>query len=136
MLTRADMRQIARARVLEAAVLVRAGRFDTAVYLCGYAVEVSLKARICRTLRWAEFPNEPREWQRHHAYLKVHDLRLLAKWSAYEIHLDGPTHSRQWLEVYEWNPETRYQLGGRKTRSQAVSIMRSTRALTDLLNPR
>jgi hypothetical protein len=136
MLTLRDMREIARSRVAEAAILIRADRYDTAVYLCGYAVEISLKARICRTLGWAEFPNEPKEWQRYHAHLKVHDLKLLAKWSGHEIPLNDPAHISLWLEVREWNPETRYQPAGRNTRAQALSILRATRILAELLNPR
>jgi len=30
---------------------------DGATYLCGYAVEVALKFRICLTLNWPEFPS-------------------------------------------------------------------------------
>ena len=112
MLTLTDMRAIARGRVMDAAVLIRAGRFDTAVYLCGYAVEVSLKARICRTLGWTEFPNKPGEWQPHHAFLKVHDLLRLAKWSGFEAELNRPRNRVYWVEVITWNPEARYERPG------------------------
>src|SRR6266446_3994402 len=52
----AELEHIARARLDDAKVLLTAGRFDGATYLCGYAVEVALKARICRVLNWSEFP--------------------------------------------------------------------------------
>ena len=91
---------------------------------------------MCRTLGWAKFPVAPKEWQRWHAPLKVHDFTLLAKWSGYEARLIAPPYTRIWDEVCEWTPEARYELSGRQTRPQALSMLRSTRALTDLLNPR
>ena len=136
MLTLADMRRIARARILDAAVLIRAERFDTAFYLCGYAVEVSLKARVCRTLGWTGFPAEAKEWQRYHAPLKVHDLTLLAKWSGYDVELQRPDYRQRWVEVNKWNSEIRYRPMGTTTRPEAMAMLRATRALSDLLNPR
>lgn len=50
MLTRAELTHIAQARLADAEALHQAGRYDGAVYLCGYAVEVGLKHRICVTL--------------------------------------------------------------------------------------
>jgi HEPN domain-containing protein len=55
-----ELDSIARARIEDAKALLAAGRFDGATYLCGYAVEVALKARICRALGWAEFPRHRR----------------------------------------------------------------------------
>ena len=51
-----ELDRIARARLDDAKSLLASGRFDCATYVCGYAVEVALKARICRTLNWSEFP--------------------------------------------------------------------------------
>jgi hypothetical protein len=136
MLTLGDMRRLARERVAEAALLVRAERYDTGVYLCGYAVEVSLKARICRTLRWSEFPNEPQEWKRHHSFLKVHDLELLSHWSGCGLELTKPPVREHWLEVTAWNPEMRYKLSGVVNRAESLRMLRAARALIDLLNPR
>ena len=136
MLTLADMRHIARGRIAEAAILIRAGRHDTAFYLCGYAVEVSLKARVCRTLGWSEFPSEPKDWQRYHAPLKVHDFELSAKWSGHAVLLDGSSHRRHWLEVNKWNPEMRYKPLGTTSRAQALAMLRSARVVSGLLNPR
>ena len=45
----AELDSIARARIEDAKALLTAGRFDGATYLCGYAVELALKSRICRT---------------------------------------------------------------------------------------
>ena len=58
MLSVLELRKIVRARLRDAEVLHRARRYDASVYLCGCAVEMGLKARACRTLRWPGFPSE------------------------------------------------------------------------------
>jgi len=50
MLDKKEINEIARARLEDAEVLFSARRYDGAVYLCGYAVELGLKSRICNTL--------------------------------------------------------------------------------------
>jgi hypothetical protein len=49
-ITTADLRGIAQARLDDADTLFQANRFDGSVYLCGYAVEIALKAKICDCL--------------------------------------------------------------------------------------
>ncbi|RCR70169.1 HEPN domain-containing protein [Larkinella punicea] len=51
MLLKADLKRIAQARLHDAKVLLDAGRYDGATYLCGYAIELGLKLRICKTLK-------------------------------------------------------------------------------------
>ena len=46
-----DIKDIARARLQDADILLTSGRYDGAIYLCGYAIELALKARICQTLK-------------------------------------------------------------------------------------
>ncbi len=81
MLAIRDLQKIARARLRDAEVLLRARRFDGSIYVCGYAVEIGLKARICRTLRWAGFPDSKTEFQGY-ASFRTHDLDVL-------LHLSG-----------------------------------------------
>ena len=63
---------------LRAAKLLRTQRsYDASVYLCGSAVEVALKARICRMLKWTTgFPETNSEF-RSKGNLKTHDLEVL-----------------------------------------------------------
>ena len=77
------MRAIARARVRDAQALLRARRFDGAFYLAGYAIEVALKARICRTLRWSGFPETSSEFNGLQS-LRTHDLEILLRFSGVE----------------------------------------------------
>lgn len=83
MITTNDLRTLARARLNDAVVLFRNKRYDGAVYLCGYAVEIALKARICRTLKWAGFPETRREFEAYQS-LRTHDLDVLLKLSGIE----------------------------------------------------
>ena len=46
MLTVRQLREIARERIKDAEALLRAERFEGAMYICGYAVEMALKARM------------------------------------------------------------------------------------------
>jgi hypothetical protein len=50
MLTRDELQLLAQSRLDEAKVLFAAGRYDGAYYLAGYAVEMALKACICKLL--------------------------------------------------------------------------------------
>ena len=52
-----ELKKLVSARLKDAEVLYKGKRYDGAVYLCGYAVELILKAKICKTLRWPEFPS-------------------------------------------------------------------------------
>jgi len=67
---------------LRAAKLLRTRRsYDVSAYLCGYAVEIALKARICRTLNWTtEFPETNSEFKLK-SNLKTHDLEALLEFT-------------------------------------------------------
>jgi hypothetical protein len=45
MLTRWNLSETSRARLMDAEVLLQSERYDGAVYVCGYAVEIALKKR-------------------------------------------------------------------------------------------
>jgi hypothetical protein len=126
MLTREELRRIARTRFREAEILFRGRRYDGAVYLCGYAIELSLKARICRTLRWVGFPETRREFE-DYASFKTHKLEVL-------LHLAGLDNIKtrylaDWSIVVQWEPEARYRRAGAATQSDAKSMIDSTRIL-------
>ena len=62
MATKTELRILARARLKEAQILFEAKRYDAATYLCGYAIELALKARICQTLGYTHFPQTNKEF--------------------------------------------------------------------------
>src|SRR5262249_15615832 len=88
MLSIADLRKIAKARVRDAEVLRDAGRYDAAVYICGYAVETALKARICKTLKWSGYPATAKEFN-DYSSLRTHDLEVLLHLSGREVRILG-----------------------------------------------
>jgi hypothetical protein len=83
MIDRTALKRIARARLKDAEVLCRNRRYDGARYLCGYSIELALKSRICRTLKWKEFPEEANEFQGLTS-LKTHNLDILLRLSGVE----------------------------------------------------
>ena len=104
----AELDRIAKARLEDAKALWKARRYDGATYLCGYAVEVALKARICRTLNWPEFPNTNREFESYRSF-QTHDLDVLLRLSGQEARIKGQ-HLKLWSEVVRWKAEWRYNV--------------------------
>ncbi|MBA3343340.1 MAG: HEPN domain-containing protein [Gemmatimonadaceae bacterium] len=105
MIAVADLDTISRARVDDAKILLAAKRFDGAVYMCGYAIEIALKARVCRTLGWNEFPMTQNEFKGLTNF-KTHDLDLLLRLSGVEANIKQ-IHFLVWNAVAVWNPEAR-----------------------------
>ncbi len=107
MLTILNLEEISAARLHDAEALHAAGRYDGAYYLAGYSLELALKARICKTLNWANFPLTPKEFERFRSF-KVHDLEVLLKLSGYEPAIKGK-QLPEWSTVKVWQPEVRYR---------------------------
>ena len=107
MLSAANLKALARARLADAEALLRSRRFDGAVYLYGYVVELALKARICRTLKWAGFPEKRSEFEGLQSF-KTHDLDVLLRLSGRQQYIKVSLFP-EWTVVSQWNPEVRYQ---------------------------
>jgi hypothetical protein len=131
MISRHELRSIARARLRDAQVLLRAKRFGGAFYVGGYAVEVALKVRICRTLKWAGFPDAASEFRGLQS-LKTHDLEILLLLSGVESRVRA-TRLAEWSACSSWRPEKRYQPVGSHTRQQATELVMSARRLLEIL---
>jgi HEPN domain-containing protein len=131
MISRSDLRQIAQARLQDARVLRDRGRYDGAVYVCGYAVEVALKARICRTLKWAGFPETTREFEGKLS-LRIHNLDLLLSFSGIEAMIQS-RYLPEWSAVTGWTPELRYQIAGTVTQSEANQMIAGATVLVKVL---
>ena len=127
MIPTSDLRAIAKARLRDAQILLRAKRFDGAFYLCGYSVELALKARICQTLKWSGFPQVGNEFQGLQS-VKTHDLEVLLKFSGIEDRI-RQKHMSEWSVVLDWNPEKRYQSVGQSTKQQSTDMLTSAKRL-------
>ncbi len=126
-----DLREISKARLRDAQVLLRAGRYDGAFYLCGYSVELALKARICRTLRWVGFPQNRQEFEGVLS-VKTHDLEVLLRFSGIGDRIKRKQLS-EWSVVLDWNPEKRYQSVGQSTEQQATDMLTSAKRLLKVI---
>ena len=131
MLTRTELRKIARARLRDAEILFSSKRYDGAVYLCGYAIEVALKARICRTLRWADFPSTGGEFHGLQSF-RTHSLDILLRLSGVESKIKADFLS-QWSAVAVWAPETRYKPIGSAAGEDAQLMIESATILLRVL---
>ena len=131
MLDRETMIQLARARLCDAQALLEAGRYDGAIYLCGYAVEIALKARICKTLAWPGYPETGGEFDKYRTF-KTHNLDVLLHLSSVEEEIKGSLFA-EWSMVATWDPEVRYKPTGSGTKDDAESMIESALRLTETL---
>jgi HEPN domain-containing protein len=131
MISMKDLRAIARARLRDSRVLLAAKRFDAARYLSGYAIELALKARICRTLKWPGFPESARELDGLQS-VKTHDLKMLLQLSGIEKQVTAKC-TREWAVVLNWNPEKRYQANGLSTLQQTTEMIECVKRLLEVL---
>ena len=131
MLSKADLKRIARARLQDAEVLLTAGRCDGAVYLCGYAIEIALKARICHALRWTGYPSTNKEFEGYQTF-RTHDLDTLLHMSGVELKIKTK-HFAEWSVVAAWDPNVRYRPIGHAAPSDAVDMLKSAKIILAVL---
>lgn len=126
-----DLVSLARARIEDAQALCAAGRYDGAVYICGYAVEVALKARICKTLKWDGFPETAKEFVGKTS-LKIHDLNMLLHYTGVEAKIRRQ-HATDWALATSWSPELRYRQIGTATLANAQDAISAAKNLIGAL---
>lgn len=131
MILRLDLNKIAAARLKDAEILYKGKRYDGAVYLCGYAIEIALKNRICRTLKWIGFPSTNREFEGLQSF-KTHRLELLLSLSGQETKIRSK-YLAEWSVVAKWEPEIRYSLIGTVTQTDALNIIESAKVIIKAL---
>lgn len=127
MLYREDIKKIARARLEEAEVLVASHRYEGAIYLCGYAVELGLKARICKTLNWPGYPSSNSEFDKYRSF-RTHNLDVLLHLTGVEDRVKTELLT-EWSAVMEWDPESRYDPIGNVLSHDAQLMISSTKTL-------
>lgn len=127
MLSAAQLKALAQARLADAEVLLQAGRFDGSAYLCGYAVELALKARACKTLKWTHFPEKDAEFKGLGSF-KTHSLDILLRLSGREQYIKVNLFA-EWTVVNQWNPESRYQPVGTVTTATAQGMISAAKKI-------
>lgn len=127
MITTDDLDGIARGRLEDAQALLDAARYDGAAYLCGYAVEVALKARICGTLAWKGYPYTSGEFTGY-ASFRTHDLDVLLHLSGVEDRIRSDLLV-EWSQVAAWDPSARYRPLGEIRPEDAQQMVSAARKL-------
>ena len=126
-LTADDLDALAAARLGDAATLFLGSRYDGARYVCGYAIELKLKARICRAHGWKAYPPIPALG----AALKTHNLEALLLLSTLEPKI-LPDYDAFWGVVASWSPELRYDVVPTPAQD-AENMIEATRLLLAVL---
>jgi HEPN domain-containing protein len=106
---RKDLQELSRVRLKEATALLKAGLFDGAYYLAGYAVECAIKACIAKGTKRYEFPDKKKADSSY-----THSFRELIRVAGLEKALreqadKDPDFQRNWEDVLNWSERSRYQ---------------------------
>ncbi len=126
-----ELRKIAKGKLKDAQILYKNRRYDGAVYICGYAIEIILKYRITKIIKWKGFPQTEKEFEGFSSF-KTHKLEVLLKLSGQEV-IIKTNHLADWSIVNKWSPESRYFALGSVTRVQAKDMIDSTSNLINIL---
>lgn len=126
-----ELRKLASARLQDAEILLKGNRYDGAVYLCGYSVELMLKAKICKSLKWKEFPSTQSEFQGLQTF-KTHRLDLLLRLSGSEVKIKT-SFLADWSIVAAWDSETRYSVIGSVSKTDASNMIESAKIIINAL---
>jgi hypothetical protein len=125
-ITLEELQSLSRDRLEDAKILHDARRYDGAFYICGYAVELGLKKKICETLKWEGYPSSEKEFAQLKSF-RTHDLEILLHLSGVENQIKGEVFT-DWSIVASWDPEIRYS-SQKQTEQNAKLLLVSTEAL-------
>jgi hypothetical protein len=126
MISEQELKQLVTEKLTDTEALISKKRYNAAIYIVGYALEIGLKLKICNILKFDKgFPENKNEFK---AYLsesnenvdllrsisniqeiRNHDLDKLLFYSGveYKIKLN---FIEEWSKVASWNPEMRYKI--------------------------
>lgn len=107
-----DLKLMAQVRLDEAKVLLANGFYDGAAYICGYVVELSLKAMICKNLKINEYPDDGKDKN----IFSTHDFDRLLLLAGLQNKLTITSRALKkiwsnWSLLTAWKPERRYITG-------------------------
>ncbi len=101
-----DFEQMARDKLVDADCLFKGNRFDGAVYLAGYALEIALKVRLCKNNGLLSFPEKKDECSSLTNKWFIHSLVKLESHSGLNL---SSSHLTEWSIVKNWDVEARYK---------------------------
>ena len=97
----------------------------------GYVMEIGLKIRICKTLKWAAFPQTNSEFQDYRSF-KTHNLDVLLTLSGIEEKI-RTKFLADWSTVNSWNPESRYNSIGNVSEQDAEAMLTAAERLFKIM---
>lgn len=117
-MNRKDLQTLADLRVVDAKILLEAGRFSAAYYLLGYAVECALKACIAKQIKEHDFPDKQLIVDSY-----SHKLEQLIRISGVKPQSDDRIKQDQsfevnWTTVKDWTESARYDDNVPETRAR------------------
>lgn len=134
MISKPDLKRLINRHMADGKVLLANRRYATAIYISGYAVELALKYKICRLLRFGSgYPETPAEFNlytrgvsrftgttiRSIRDLKIHNLADLLFYSGEQLRFNSQFIS-EWTIVQSWDVFMRYNPGiVRKAKAEA-----------------
>ncbi len=92
-------------------------------------MEIALKLRVCKTLKWESFPESKKEFEGL-ASFKTHDFDNLLHLSGIEGEVKE-LYLLEWSTVKTWNPELRYN---RVVSMNRVETLGKQREVSDIIN--
>jgi HEPN domain-containing protein len=107
-MNRSDFQKLAKLRLREAKLLLRANAPDGAYYLAGYAVECALKACIAKQTQRHDFPEKLRA-NRSHTHNMKELIGVAGLKDAHEEAVRQYEFSRRWDVIVQWTEQSRYQ---------------------------
>jgi len=125
------LEEVAAARLADGRVLCREGRYVAALYLSGYAIEIKLKAQICKNLGWSGFPETAKEFENYRSF-RTHNLDVLLSMTGMAA-LILAEYWVEWSEVEAWNPAQRYQLDANMSREKTHRALEAATTLVNVL---
>jgi len=122
--------ELAKARMKDAEILAANDRSDGAAYLCGYAVEFTLKARICTVLGWGAY-----QISRGFESFKTHELPILLSLSGCaQKNVFGSPFATEWSTVLNmWSSQMRYEPVGSISTQNANDMLQAVQNLLSMI---
>ena len=134
MATRRQLQELARLRLEEAEALFAGGFYDGCAYLCGYVVELALKARICALIGVDDYPDNlgdrlKRAFRTH----DLNELKLLAGMQEEITPRNKPINQALYTNwsASRWTTAGRYEPKGTYDSLSAQEMLEAVRARPD-----
>jgi len=123
MIPRPTLKKLISKRLIDAKVLLNNRRYFASIYIAGYALELTLKYRITKLMKFSRgFPENKYEYNEYHSDtaksilrtairdlsdIRHHNLPGLLHYSGEQVNVET-NYSSEWNYVKGWNPAMRY----------------------------